>query len=70
MSLKVVESMEASADVMRTADYLAEQGSLNLSDQFLGAVKAAYRQLAFMPGMGTLQDYGPKYPHLPGMARF
>lgn len=64
MSLEIVESPAAIADVMDTADYLAEKAGLNTSDKFLAAAKATYRQLASMPGMGSLRDYGPTYPTL------
>jgi toxin ParE1/3/4 len=64
MSLEIVESAAAIADVMTVADYLAEIAGLNKSDQFLAAVKATYRQLAFMPGMGSPRDYGLGYADL------
>ena len=35
MSLKIIESDEALADVIRIADYLAEHAGLNTADRFL-----------------------------------
>lgn len=68
MSLKIVESDEAVNDVIEAADYIAQQAGLNASDRFLQAVKDSYRQMADMPGIGSLRDYG--HPALQGMRRW
>jgi len=68
MSLKIVESDEAVNDVIDAADYIAQQAGLNTSDKFLQAVKTSYRQIADMPGVGSLRDYGQ--PTLQGMRRW
>ena len=68
MSLKIIESDQAIEDVINAADRIAQQAGLNASDRFLEAVKGAYRQIADMPGLGSVQDYGQ--PELKGMRRW
>jgi plasmid stabilization system protein ParE len=68
MSLKIIESDQVIDDVISTADRIAQQAGLNASDRFLQAVKGAYRQIADMPGLGSVQDYGQ--PELKGMRRW
>lgn len=68
MSLKITEADEAVNDVLDAADFIAEQSGLDRSDKFLQAVKNSYRQLADMPGIGSLWDYGQ--PELKGMRRW
>lgn len=68
MSLKIFESAEAVNDVIDAADHIAQQSGLNASDRFLQAVKNAYRQIADMPGIGSVRDFGQ--PDLQGMRRW
>jgi toxin ParE1/3/4 len=65
MSRQIAWSQEARADVLRDAYYLADAANLTTSDRFLEAVEKAYKQLAVMPGLGVLRDYGN--PALTGM---
>src|SRR5579862_4087946 len=58
MNLKVYESDEALADIIDIASYLADASSLNTSDSFIEATKRGYQQIAAMPRMGSLRDYG------------
>ena len=53
---RVVRQPQARRDIMRIADYIAED-SLDASDRFLDAAEESMRQLADMPGMGALRDY-------------
>jgi len=46
VSLKVVKTPEAMADLALQADYYAEHGGIRLAERFGGAVKAAIRLLA------------------------
>ena len=64
MSLKTSVSSKAVEDAITIADHLAEQSSLDMSDRFLSATTKAYRQLASMPGIGSLRDYGPEFSTL------
>ena len=62
MSLRVIETREAIADVIQAADYIADTSSLNASESFLNASKRTYRQLADNPRLGVLRDYdNPEY---------
>lgn len=65
MSLEIIQTEEATADVIKAANYIAARFSLNTSDKFLAAVKSTYREIAEMPGMGAACDYGQ--PELKGM---
>lgn len=61
MSLKLNVTAQATEDAIRIADFLADRASLNTSDKFLNATTRAYRQLAEMPGMGRLRNYGQNF---------
>ena len=65
MSLRVVRSALARADVLDHASYIAENAGLDAADRFLQAIEHAYAQLAQLPGMGSPRDYGD--PALTGM---
>ena len=65
MPLEIIQSEEALEDVIKEARYLAKKGGIDLSDRFLEATKTGFKQLAEMPGMGALRDYGN--PALVGM---
>lgn len=68
MRLEILQSDKALEDIIKEAHYLAKSGSLNLSDRFLGATKEAFVQLAEMPGLGVLVDYGN--PSFHGMRKW
>lgn len=55
---------QATEDAIHIADFLADRASLNTSDKFLNATTRAYRQLAEMPGMGRLRNYGQNFSDL------
>ncbi len=57
MSLMIVRSPGARADVLDNAYYIAESTNLNASDRFIAATEAAYKRLAEMPGLGVPRDY-------------
>lgn len=53
---RVVKQPQAKRDIMRIADYIAED-SLDASDRFLDTTEESLQQLAEFPGMGVLRDY-------------
>ncbi len=62
MAPQIYRSHQARADVLNYAYDIADKVSLDASDRFLEATEAAYKQLAHMPRMGVLRDYGnPDY---------
>ena len=64
MNLTIKRSPQALVDVIDRSYYIAGASSFNASDRFLTAVETAYKQLAGMPGMGSLRDYGSAFPGL------
>ena len=57
----------ARADLGEQFEYIA-QDSLNAANRFLEAAEAAFEQLAQMPGMGVLKDFGN--PRLAGLRQW
>ncbi len=64
MSRQIIVHEEARFDAIDAAYYIAED-SLAASNRFAEAIDVTYEQLADMPGIGTIREYGN--PKLKGM---
>jgi toxin ParE1/3/4 len=58
MSLEIVESDGAVADLDEIADYIVSNGNPAGAERVLRAVRSAYSRLAANPGIGSPRDYG------------
>ena len=68
MSLRVVQTPEALADIALQADYYAHRENFALAQRFTDAVKTTVRLLATHPRIGKQADY--EHPKLTGIRFF